>query len=659
MAEANEQNFYDKVFPVPDRVREKSYIKSRKEYDKLYKESINDPDAFWAKMASERLSWFKPFDKKKVSGWSFEADTLHVKWFEGGKLNVSYNCLDRHLETKKNKAAIIFEGNDPNDWKVYTYQDMYREVNKFANVLKSLGVKKGDRVSIYLPMIAELAIVMLACTRIGAIHSIVFGGFSAEALRDRINDCGAQVLITCDGTYRGSKAVPQKANADKAAEQCPSVKTMIVVKRTGMEVPMKEGRDVWYEKLMADAAPYCKPEEMDAEDPLFILYTSGSTGQPKGVVHTTAGYLLFASMTQQLAFDVRDEDIYWCTADIGWVTGHSYVVYGPLCNGYSSILFEGVPNYPNFDRFWAVCEKYSVNNFYTAPTAIRSIAKEGDKWVDMHDLSSLRVLGSVGEPLNPEAWWWYYNKIGGGRCTISDTWWQTETGGHMILPLPGAIDIKPAKAMVPFFGVVPVLMDEDGKEIKGPGKGALCIKCAWPGITRGLWNDKEGRFIENYFSQFPGYYFSGDGAERDEDGDYKITGRVDDVINVSGHRMGTAEVEAALTSHPDVAESAVVGFPHDIKGQGIFAYVTLNNNVAKTDELKKALIAHVRKEIGPIATPDHIQWADGLPKTRSGKIMRRVLRNVAAKEYGNFGDTSTLADPAVVDDLVANRKILG
>ena len=659
MAEANGQDFYDKIFPVPERVREKSYIKSREEYEKLYKESIENPDAFWAKMATERLAWFKPFDKNKVSSWSFDAKDLHVRWFEGGKLNVSYNCLDRHLETKKNKAAVIFEGNNPNDWKVYTYFDMYREVNKFANVLKSLGIKKGDRVSIYLPMIAEALVVMLACARIGAIHSLVFGGFSAEALRDRINDCEAKILVTCDGTYRGSKAVPQKANADKALEQSPSVKTQIVVKRTGMEVPMKEGRDVWYEDLMAKADRYCKPEEMDAEDPLFILYTSGSTGQPKGVVHTQAGYLLYASMTQQLAFDVRDEDVYWCTADIGWVTGHSYVVYGPLCNGFTTIVFEGVPNYPNFDRFWAVIEKYNVNNFYTAPTAIRSIAKEGDKWVDMHDLSSLRVLGSVGEPLNPEAWWWFWKKVGGGRCTIADTWWQTENGGHMILPLPGAIDIKPAKAMKPFFGVVPALMDENGKEIVGPGKGSLCIKKAWPGITRGLWNDKDGRFIENYFSQFPGYYFSGDGAERDADGDYKITGRVDDVINVSGHRMGTAEVEAALTSHPDVAESAVVGFPHDIKGQGIFAYVTLNNNVAKTDELKKALIAHVRKEIGPIATPDVIQWADGLPKTRSGKIMRRVLRNVAAKEYGNFGDTSTLADPAVVDDLVTNRKKLG
>ncbi|MDI9526976.1 MAG: acetate--CoA ligase, partial [Pseudomonadota bacterium] len=569
-----------------------------------------------------------------------------------------YNCVDRHLETKKNKAAIIFEGNDPNDWKVYTFWDLYREVNKFANVLKELGLKKGDVVAIYLPMIPELVITMLACTRIGALHMIVFGGFSAEALRDRINDCNAKVLITCDGTFRGSKAVPQKANADKALEQCPSVKTQVVVRRTGTEVTMKEGRDVWYEELMAKAAMYCKPEEMDAEDPLFILYTSGSTGKPKGVLHTTAGYLLFASMTQEYAFDVRDEDIYWCTADIGWVTGHSYVVYGPLCNGYTTIVFEGVPSYPAYDRFWAVIEKYNVNNFYTAPTAIRAIAKEGDKWVEMHDLSSLRVLGSVGEPLNPEAWWWFYNKVGGGRCTIADTWWQSETGGHMILPLPGAIDIKPAKAMKPFFGVVPALMDEEGKEIVGPGKGALCIKKAWPGMMRGVWGDPK-QFKEIYFSQFPGYYFSGDGAERDEDGDYRITGRVDDVINVSGHRMSTAEIEAALTSHPDVAEAAVVGYPHDIKGQGIFAYVTLNTGVEKSDQLKKDLIALVRKEIGPIASPDLIQWADGLPKTRSGKIMRRVLRKIAASEFTELGDVSTMADSSVVDDLINGRKSIG
>ncbi|HPW69318.1 MAG TPA: acetate--CoA ligase [Deltaproteobacteria bacterium] len=657
MAGSNEQDFYDKIFPVPERVREKSYIKSREEYDRMYKESIENPDAFWARMALERLSWYKPFDKNNVSDWSF-GDDLHVKWFMGGKLNVSYNCLDRHLETKKNKAAIIFEGNDPNDWKVFTYYDMYREVNKCANMLKSLGVKKGDVVAIYLPMIPELVITMLACTRIGALHMIVFGGFSAEALRDRIRDCNASVLVTCDGTFRGSKAVPQKANADKAAEQCPSVKTQVVVRRTGTEVVMKEGRDVWYEELMAKAPLYCKPEEMDAEDPMFILYTSGSTGKPKGVLHTTAGYLLYASITQEYAFDARDEDIYWCTADIGWVTGHSYVVYGPLCNGYTSIVFEGVPSYPAYDRFWAIIEKYNVNNFYTAPTAIRAIAKEGDKWVEMHDLSSLRVLGSVGEPLNPEAWWWFYNKVGGGRCTIADTWWQSETGGHMILPLPGAIDIKPARAMKPFFGVVPALLDEEGKEIVGPGKGALCIKKAWPGMMRGVWGDPK-QFKEIYFSQFPGYYLSGDGAERDEDGDYRITGRIDDVINVSGHRMSTAEIEAALTSHPDVAEAAVVGFPHDIKGQGIYAYVTLNTGAEKSDKLKKDLIALVRKEIGPIASPDLIQWADGLPKTRSGKIMRRVLRKIAASEFTELGDVSTMADSSVVDDLINGRKSIG
>jgi len=654
----NEQDFYTKVFPVPDRVREKSYIKSREEYNTLYKESIETPDAFWAKQANERLTWYKPFDKDKVSDWSFDSDNIHVKWFEGGKLNVSYNCLDRHLATKKNKAAIIFEGNDPNDWKTYTYYDMYREVNKCANVLKKLGVKKGDRVTIYLPMIVELVITMLACTRIGAIHTIVFGGFSAEALRDRINDSGSSVLITCDGTYRGAKAVPQKSNADKALGECPAVTTQIVVKRTGIEVPMQEGRDVWYEALMSEAPLYCEPEIMDAEDPLFILYTSGSTGKPKGVLHTTAGYLLYSAMTHQLAFDVHDEDTFWCTADIGWVTGHSYCVYGPLCNGSSSIIFEGVPSYPAYDRFWDVCEKYNVNIFYTAPTAIRAIAKEGDSWVEKHDLSSLRVLGSVGEPLNPEAWMWYYNKIGGGQCTIVDTWWQSETGGHMILPLPGAIDIKPAKAQVPFFGVVPVLLDDEGNEIEGPGKGSLCIKAAWPGMLRGIWGD-EGKFKENYFIQFPGNYFSGDGAERDEDGDYKITGRVDDVINVSGHRMGTAEIEAALTAHADVAEAAVVGFPHTLKGQGIFAYVTLNHGVEKNEELRKALVAHVRKEIGPIASPDVIQWADGLPKTRSGKIMRRILRKVAASDFTDFGDTSTLAEPGVVDDLVSVRKELG
>ncbi len=649
------KDFGEQLFPVPPKVREKSFIKSKAEYEKMYQESIENPEAFWAKQA-ERLDWFKKWDK--VMDYSFK-DDIHVKFFEGGKLNVSYNCLDRHVKSgKKTKAAIIWEGNDPSENKTFSYQDLYREVNKAANVLKSLGVKKGDRVSIFLPMIPELAITMLACTRIGAIHSIVFGGFSAEALRDRVNDCGAKIIITCDGTYRGAKAVPQKDNADKALEETPSIEKQIVVKRTGTKVNWKEGRDIWYEDLMAKAPVYCEPEQMDAEDPLFILYTSGSTGKPKGVMHTTGGYLLYAAMTQQLVFDCRPEDMFWCTADIGWVTGHSYIVYGPLANGNTSIMFEGVPSYPDYGRFWAVVEKYGVDIFYTAPTAIRAIAKEGDSWVKQHDISSIRVLGSVGEPLNPEAWRWYYDLIGRGECTIVDTWWQTETGGILITPLPGAIDIKPAKATVPFFGVEPCLVDDDGKEIQGVGRGNLCIKRPWPGIMRGVWGDP-ARFKETYFVQFPGNYFTGDGAERDDLGYYKITGRVDDVINVSGHRMGTAEVESALVSHPNVAEAAVVGFPHDIKGQGIFAYVTLNTGVEKTEELRKALIAHVRKEIGPIASPDIIQWADALPKTRSGKIMRRVLKKVAASDFSDFGDTSTLADPSVVDELVTNRKKIG
>jgi len=648
------KDFGEQLFPVPPKVREKSFIKSKQEYEKMYKESIDDPEGFWAKQA-ERLDWFKKWDK--VWDWSFK-DDVYVKFFEGGKINVSYNCLDRHMtDGKKNKAAIIWEGNNPAEWKTFSYADMYREVNKCANVLKNLGVKKGDRVSIYLPMIPELAITMLACTRIGAIHSIVFGGFSADALRDRINDCKAKILITCDGTYRGAKAVPQKVNADKALEDCGSIEKQIVVKRTGTECAWQEGRDLWYDELMAEAAPYCEPEQMDAEDPLFILYTSGSTGQPKGVVHTTGGYLLYTAMTHQYVFDCHDEDIFWCTADIGWVTGHSYIVYGPLANGATSVMFEGVPSYPAYDRFWAVVEKYNIDIFYTAPTAIRAIAKEGDEWVKNHDISSIRILGSVGEPLNPEAWRWYYDLIGRGECTIVDTWWQTETGGILITPLPGAIDIKPAKATVPFFGVEPAIVDDEGNELEGVARGSLIIKRPWPGMMRGVWGDQE-RFKETYFVQFPGNYFTGDGAERDDIDYYKITGRVDDVINVSGHRMGTAEVESALVSHPDVAEAAVVGFPHDIKGQGIFAYVTLNTGVEKSDDLRKTLVQHVRKEIGPIATPDFILWADGLPKTRSGKIMRRVLRKVAASDFSDFGDTSTLADPSVVDDLVENRKKL-
>ena len=648
------KDFGEQLFPVPPKVREKAYIKSKEEYEKLYNESVKDPDKFWAKIA-ERIDWFKK--PTKICDFSFKPP-VYVKWFEDGELNVSYNCLDRQIKNgRKNKAAIIFEGNDPADNKTFTYMDMYREVNKFANVLKKHGVKKGDRVTIFLPMIPELAIAMLACTRIGAIHCIVFGGFSSDALKDRIENSDSQVLITCDGTYRGAKAVPQKDNADKACDMCPSIKKQIVVKRTGTQCAWKEGRDLWWEEEMKTVPVYCEPEKMKAEDPLFILYTSGSTGKPKGVMHTTGGYLVYASYTHQLIFDYHEEDIYWCTADIGWVTGHTYIVYGPLSNGATSIMFEGVPSYPGFDRFWAVVEKYKVDIFYTAPTAIRAIAKEGDDWVKKHDITSIRVLGSVGEPLNPEAWRWYYNLIGRGECTIVDTWWQTETGGILITPLPGAIDIKPAKATVPFFGVEPALLDDDGKELAGVARGNLVIKKPWPGIMRGVWGDPK-RFEDTYFVQFPGYYVTGDGAERDNLGYYKITGRVDDVINVSGHRMGTAEVESALVSHPDVAESAVVGFPHDIKGQGIFAYVTLNTGVAKTDDLKKTLIAHVRKEIGPIATPDHIQWADALPKTRSGKIMRRVLKKVAANDFKDFGDTSTLADPSVVDMLVEGRKQL-
>jgi acetyl-CoA synthetase len=648
------KDFGEQLFPVPPKVREKAYIKSKEEYEKLYKESVKDPNKFWAKIA-ERIDWFKK--PTKICDFSFKPP-VYVKWFEDGELNVSYNCLDRQIKNgRKNKAAIIFEGNDPADNKTFSYMDMYREVNKFANVLKKHGVKKGDRVTIFLPMIPELAISMLACTRIGAIHSIVFGGFSSDALRDRIIDCNSSLLITCDGTYRGAKAVPQKDNADKALEQCPSITKQIVVKRTGTQVAWKEGRDLWYEEEMKTAPYYCEPEKMKAEDPLFILYTSGSTGKPKGVMHTTGGYLVYVAYTHQLIFDYHEEDIYWCTADIGWVTGHSYIVYGPLCNGATSIMFEGVPSYPGFDRFWDVVEKFKVDIFYTAPTAIRAIAKEGDDWVKKHDLSSIRILGSVGEPLNPEAWRWYYNMIGRGECTIVDTWWQTETGGILITPLPGAIDIKPAKATVPFMGVEPALLDDDGKELAGVARGNLVMKRPWPGIMRGVWGDPK-RFEETYFVQFPGYYVTGDGAERDDLGYYKITGRVDDVINVSGHRMGTAEVESALVSHPQVAEAAVVGFPHEIKGQGIYAYVTLNTGVTKSDDLKKTLIAHVRKEIGPIATPDHIQWADALPKTRSGKIMRRVLKKVAASDFKDFGDTSTLADPSVVDTLVEGRKQL-
>ncbi len=651
------------IYPVPESFKQKAYIKSRAEYEKMWKESLADSDAFWAKIAEEYVTWFKKWDKVNVCNYGKSAEELKVSWFPGAKVNVSYNCLDRHLEKRGNQVAIIWEGNDPSETRKLTYKEMHAEVCKFANVLKKHGVKKGDRVTLFLPMIPELAIGILACTRIGAIHSVVFGGFSAEALRDRILDCDSRVVVSCDGTMRGAKAVPQKDNADAAIAQCPNVNLHVVVKRVGDKVAVKwnDKIDKWWDAEMATVSADCKPEEMESTDPMFILYTSGSTGKPKGVMHATGGYLTYVAFTHKMIFDYHDGDIYWCTADIGWVTGHSYIVYGPLANGATSIMFEGVPSYPDFGRFWAVCEKHKVNIFYTAPTAIRAIAKEGDSWVDKHNIKSLRLLGSVGEPLNPEAWNWYYQKIGRGECPIVDTWWQTETGGILITPLPGAIDIKPAMATVPFFGVEPSIVDDAGKPLEGVCEGNLCINRSWPGQMIGVYGDPK-RMFDTYFSQFPGKYFTGDGCRRDKDGYYQITGRVDDVINVSGHRMGTAEVESALVSNPKVAESAVVGYPHEIKGQSIYAFVTLKTGVEKTDELKKELIAHVRKEIGPIATPEIIQWADGLPKTRSGKIMRRILKKIAAADFNKsgYGDISTLADPSVVDTLMDDaKKIFG
>ncbi|MBU1220079.1 acetate--CoA ligase [Myxococcota bacterium] len=645
------ENLEGKIFEIPTNLKETAYINNEK-YLEMYQQSVQDPEGFWAKMAEEFVTWDKKWTK--VLNWDFTQG--HTEWFIGGKLNVSYNCLDRHvLNGKGDDVAIIWEGNDPSEIKKYTYLDLYREVSKFANVLKDHGVRKGDRVCIYMPMIPELAISMLACTRIGAIHSIVFGGFSADALRDRIVDAGCKILLTADGTFRGKKPVPLKATADDSIKGTTPVETVIVVKRNNMDVEMVEGRDKWWHELMVDSRPVCPYESMDSEDPLFILYTSGSTGKPKGVQHTTGGYLTYAAITHKFVFDYKPGDIYWCTADIGWVTGHSYIVYGPLANGATTIMFEGVPNYPEVDRFWDMVERHKVNIFYTAPTAIRAIAKEGPEPVRKHDLSSLKILGTVGEPINPEAWMWYFNEVGRGNCTIVDTWWQTETGGIMITPLPGATRIKPGSATRPFFGVQPVLVDDKGDELDGVNEGNLCIKFPWPGITRTVFGN-HSRYIETYFSQYPGKYFTGDGCRRDEDGYYWITGRVDDVINVSGHRMGTAEVESALVSHATVAEAAVVGFPHEIKGQGIYAFVTLKTGVEKSDALIKELVAHVRKEIGPIATPDHIQWADGLPKTRSGKIMRRILKKISVKDFGNLGDTSTLADPNVVTDLINNFK---
>jgi len=651
---ANE-SLEEKIFDVPAEFQKTAWISSMEQYQEMYRRSLEDADAFWAEEAEKRLHWFKKWDY--VQNHDFAQ--AKVRWFEGGKLNVAYNCLDRHLDTPvADKVAYYFEGDSPDSTRTITYRQLWEEVTKFANVLKKKGVKKGDRVVIYLPMIPELPVAMLACARIGAVHCVVFGGFSAEALRDRVLNAEATVIITADTGLRGGRPTPLKTAADAAMAECPAVGTCIVVKHTGAEgIPWVEGRDTWYHEELAagDVTTDCPCEEMDAEDPLFILYTSGSTGKPKGVMHTTAGYLLFGSMTHELIFDYRPEHVYWCTADIGWVTGHTYIVYGPLCNGATSVLFEGIPSYPSPDRFWSVVEKYKVNIFYTAPTALRAIAREGDDWVKKHDLSSLRVLGTVGEPINPEVWLWYHDLIGGGRCPIVDTWWQTETGGILITPLPGAMKIKPGSATLPFFGVEPCIVDEDGNEISGPGVGNLCIKRPWPGMMRGVHGDPE-RFYETYFVQYPGLYFTGDGCRRDDDAYHWITGRVDDVINVSGHRMGTAEVESALVSHEAVAEAAVVGMPHPIKGQGIYAYVTLNAGVEPSDDLKKELVKHVRTEIGPIATPDAIQWAPGLPKTRSGKIMRRILKKIAANDIGDLGDTSTLADPHVVDNLVENRQ---
>jgi acetyl-CoA synthetase len=621
-------------------------------YFKLYEQSISDPEGFWGE-EGKRIHWFKPYTK--VKDVDYGPGDVHIKWFYDGTTNACYNCLDRHLPAKKDDTAIIWEGDDPGVDRHITYGEAHEEVCRLANAMKARGCKKGDRVTIYMPMIPEAAYAMLACARIGAIHSVVFGGFSPDALAGRILDCKSDFVITADEGLRGGRKVPLKANCDKALESCPGVKTVLVVRRTGGDVAWKEGRDIWYHDVCTAASDDCPAEEMGAEDPLFILYTSGSTGQPKGVMHTTGGYMVFAAMTHQYVFDYHDGEIYWCTADVGWVTGHSYIVYGPLANGATTVMFEGVPNYPDSSRFWQVCDKHQIQIFYTAPTAIRALMREGDDPVTATSRKSLRILGTVGEPINPEAWNWYNDVVGEGRCPIVDTWWQTETGGILITPLPGATPLKPGSATRPFFGVQPVIVDNDGQPQEGATEGNLCIADSWPGQMRSVYGDHE-RFVQTYFSSYPGMYFTGDGCRRDEDGYYWITGRVDDVINVSGHRMGTAEVESALVAHHKVAEAAVVGYPHDIKGQGIYAYVTLNAGEEPSEELRKELVAWVRKEIGPIASPDLIQWAPGLPKTRSGKIMRRILRKIAENEYSNLGDTSTLADPAVVDDLIDNRK---
>jgi acetyl-CoA synthetase len=619
----------------------------------MYKQSVEDPDGFWDEHG-KRVHWIEPYTKVKNTNY---ADGVTIKWFEDGKLNVSANCLDRHLAGEQGKhTAIIWEPDDPNEEARYlSYRDVFEEVCRMANALKQIGAKKGDRVTIYMPMIPEAAFAMLACTRIGAVHSVVFGGFSPDSLANRIVDCDSNIVITADEGLRGGRKVPLKSNMDAALESCPSVTGTLVVRRTGADVDMKQGRDHWWHDLREKVEHECPAEVMGAEDPLFILYTSGSTGKPKGVLHTTGGYLVYAAMTHQYVFDYHEGEIYWCTADVGWVTGHSYIVYGPLANGATTVMFEGVPNYPDASRHWQVIDKHKVNIYYTAPTAIRALMREGDEPVKQTTRESLRLLGTVGEPINPEAWEWYHRVVGEGRCPIVDTWWQTETGGILITPLPGATELKPGSATRPFFGVKPAIVDNDGKTLEGACEGNLVMTDSWPGQMRTVYGDHE-RFVQTYFSTYPGLYFTGDGARRDEDGFYWITGRVDDVLNVSGHRMGTAEVESALVAHPKVAEAAVVGAPHDIKGQGIYAYVTLNAGDEPTDDLKKELVQWVRKEIGPIASPDWLQWAPGLPKTRSGKIMRRILRKIAENDYGNLGDTSTLADPGVVDDLVDNRQ---
>ncbi|MCK8515940.1 acetate--CoA ligase [Methylonatrum kenyense] len=640
----------EKTYPVPEAVAKAAHV-DRAGYEEMYRRSIEDKDNFWAEQA-EQLRWMKRWDKVDNS----DLAEGRISWFEGGKLNVADNCLDRHLETRGDQTAIIWEPDDPNkdEAQHISYRDLHERVCRFANAMKERGVKKGDRVCIYLPMIPEAAVAMLACARIGAIHSIVFGGFSPQALQDRMQNADCQVLITADESARGGRAFPLKANADVALEECPNVNTVFVVKRTGGNVAWDDKRDVWYHEAVASVSADCPAEEMDAEDPLFILYTSGSTGKPKGVLHTTGGYLLGASLTHHYIFDYKDGEVYWCTADVGWVTGHSYIVYGPLANGATTLMFEGVPTYPDAGRFWDVVDKHQVAIFYTAPTAIRALMGQGDEFVNRAKLDSLRLLGTVGEPINPEAWEWYYRVVGKERCQIVDTWWQTETGSILISPLPGATDLKPGSTTKPFFGVAPQLVDNDGNVLEGATEGNLCITRAWPSMMRTVYGDHK-RFMETYLSTYKGKYFTGDGARRDEDGYYWITGRVDDVLNVSGHRMGTAEIESALVLHAKVSEAAVVGFPHDVKGQGIYAYVTLMAGEEPSDDLKKELIAIIRKEIGAIAKPDFIQWAPGLPKTRSGKIMRRILRKVACNELDSLGDTSTLADPAVVDELIENR----